>query len=139
MARRKRPDKFQKMDALDIIAMEESYDTSSLNYQTAIDKLLKQIEDARAKQRSAEAEYESNHKKALQSLMIKFLNEVNLGFGDRALIFGAILKVKSEAETVTGSTLVQDCYDHYDAYVKDESNSWKDMNYLPAVGDEAYG
>ena len=135
MVRSRRQDKFQKMDALDIIAMEETFDSNSLNYQAVIQRLLKQIEDARAKQRTAEAEYETNHKKALQSLVMKFLNEVKLGFSDRALIFGAILQVKKAADSSADSGLIQACYDSYDAYVKDENNSWKDMNYLPLAED----
>ena len=135
MVRSKRADKFQKMDALDIIAMEETFDSNSLNYQAVIQRLLKQIEDARAKQRTAEAEYETNHKKALQSLVMKFLNEVKLGFSERALIFGAILQVKKAADSSADSGLIQACYASYDAYVKDESNSWKDMNYLPLAED----
>lgn len=135
MVRSRRQDKFQKMDALDIIAMEETFDSNSLNYQAVIQRLLKQIEDARAKQRTAEAEYETNHKKALQSLVMKFLNEVKLGFSERALIFGAILQVKKAADSSADSDLIQACYASYDAYVKDESNSWKDMNYLPLAED----
>ena len=135
MVRSRRQDKFQKMDALDIIAMEETFDSNSLNYQAVIQRLLKQIEDARAKQRTAEAEYETNHKKALQSLVMKFLNEVKLGFSERALIFGAILQVKKAADSSADSGLIQACYACYDAYVKDESNSWKDMNYLPLAED----
>lgn len=135
MVRSRRQDKFQKMDALDIIAMEETFDSNSLNYQAVIQRLLKQIEDARAKQRTAEAEYETNHKKALQSLVMKFLNEVKLGFSERALIFGAILQVKKAADSSADSGLIQACYASYDAYVKDESNSWKDMNYLPLAED----
>lgn len=132
MARRKNQEN-QRCDALYILALDENFDSSNSIYMAEVERLMKMVENAKSKQRNAEAEYENSRDEAVKNFFGRFLSALKFGFKDRALILGILLFLKTETEKNPDSELILTCYSLYDDYVNNKDNKWADRDYLPAA------